>query len=196
MIENKTQSLYKILPEMRRRWSPKSFTEKAVEISKLQSAFEAARWAPSSYNEQPWRFLLGIKNTGATYDLLFDAILEKNKIWAHSAPVLVLVCCRENFSHKDLPNRCALYDTGAAVGQMVLQLCSNGLHARQIAGLNVDLARMHFKVPEEYKVICIVAIGYLPDQDDWVVTGPPPRSRKDFDEFVFAEEWNNKSNLF
>lgn len=180
-----------ILPEIRSRWSPKTFSIREVEITKLKNAFEAARWAASSYNEQPWRFMLGLKNAGKTYELLFDALLDKNKLWAQNAPVLMLVCCKQNFSHKDSPNRCACYDTGAAVSQMVLQLYNDGLYARQIAGLNVDTARKNFNIPDDYQIICAVAIGYLPDENNL-----PVRARKDFDEFVFSDEWNNKSGLF
>ena len=195
-MDNETGLSNKILPEISSRWSPKTFSDQEVEIFKLQKAFEAARWAPSSYNEQPWRFILGMKNYGKSYDLLFDAILEKNKYWAQSAPVLVLICCRECFSHKDQVNRCAVYDTGTAVGQMVIQLYNDNLHARQIAGLNLETARNNFNIPAEYHVICIVAIGYLAPDDGQMNAALPPRVRKNFDEFIFSENWDLKSGIF
>jgi hypothetical protein len=193
MIQN-TEQAYRVIPVIRRRWSPKSFSSQEVELPKLRSAFEAARWAASSYNEQPWRFIVGIKDKGSTYDLLFDSLQDKNKMWAQSAPVLVLVCCKSSFTYKEQPNRCALYDTGAAVCQMVLQLYNDGIHTRQIAGLDTETARRHFNVPVDYNIICAMAIGILEGGDE--EDDGPPRARKDFDEFVFSENWNLKSGLF
>ena len=124
-----------------RRWSPRAFEERAVEPEKLKTLFEAARWAPSSNNEQPWRFLAATRENRSDYDRLLNCLSEGNLKWAARAPVLMLSVASLFFEDDGKPNRHALHDTGMAVENLVLQATALGLQAHQMAGYDVGKAR-------------------------------------------------------
>jgi len=113
-----------VLPIIHSRWSPRSFSDRKVDPADLAIVFEAARWAASSYNEQPWRFLVGAQNS-ITYKKIFDSLGAPNQLWAGAAPVLILGAAKTRFSHNDAPNRVALYDLGAAASYLTLQASAN-----------------------------------------------------------------------
>src|ERR1700729_14561 len=115
-----------VLPFIVHRWSPRSFADRDVSAADLHTVFEAARWAASSYNEQPWRYLVGTRGS-ETYKKIFDCLMSVNQAWAKSAPVLILNPARTKFSHNHSPNRVALYDLGAASSYLTLQATALGL---------------------------------------------------------------------
>ena len=147
------------------RWSPRAFSHKPVPRHDLRRIFEAARWAASSYNEQPWRFLVGHKGD-STYQKIFDSLVEFNQSWARSAPVLILSAASKNFAHNGTPNSYAIHDTGAATAYIALQATALGLHTHSMAGFDHGKARAAFDIPGTYDIGAVTALGYLGDVDD------------------------------
>jgi nitroreductase len=174
---------------IRRRWSPRAYSDKEVSAKELKTLFEAARWAASSSNEQPWRFLVG-RRGDETYQKIFNALVEFNQSWAKSAPVLVLSVAKKTFTAKGSPNRCALHDTGAATAILALQATANGLHTHSMAGFDAEQARASFAIPSDYDIGAVTAIGYFGDPaslpEHLHKTEVSPRQRKPLEEFVFS----------
>jgi nitroreductase len=179
-----------VLPVILQRWSPRSFADRDVNPADLRTVFEAARWAASSHNEQPWRFLVGTRDS-ETYQKILSSLVEFNQLWARTAPVLILGVTRTTFSHNGAPNRVALYDIGAAAATMCYQATALGLHTHQMAGVNLDVARGLFNVPDEFIFGAAMALGYLGEpaalpnqqmQDQETA----PRQRKPLSEFVLS----------
>jgi nitroreductase len=173
-----------------RRWSPRAFAGKELSPSVLKRLFEAARWAASSSNEQPWRFLVG-RQGDETYQKIFNALVPANQLWAKSAPVLVLSVSKKTFSAKGHPNRHALHDTGAAMANLALQATADGLHTHSMAGFDNEQIRASFAIPLDYEMGAVTAIGYLGDPaglpDHLHKMEVSPRQRKPLDEFVFSD---------
>jgi nitroreductase len=154
-----------VLEIILQRWSPRAFSDKAVSPDDLKRIFEAARWAASSFNEQPWRFFLGYRGD-PTYQKIFDSLMEFNQAWTKAAPVLILSVAKGTFSHNDSPNRFALHDTGAATANLALQATALGLHAHSMAGLDPKKARAAFDIPPDYEIGSVTAVGYLGDPSE------------------------------
>jgi nitroreductase len=179
-----------VLPIFHARWSPRSFSSREVSPADLAKVFEAARWAASSYNEQPWRFLVGTRNSPA-YKKILDSLIPFNKQWAAAAPVLILGTARTKFSHNDAPNRVALYDLGAASSYLTLQATALGLATHQMAGFDPDAARKALEIPEDYVIGAVIALGYqgepaaLPNEQ-FVAQEVASRQRKPLEDFVFS----------
>ncbi|MBA3752936.1 MAG: nitroreductase family protein, partial [Nitrospira sp.] len=148
---------------LRQRWSPRAYSEQAVKPEILQSIFEAARWAPSSSNEQPWHFIVGTKDDPAAHDRLFHCLKEGNKKWAFRAPVLMLSVARLNFEDDGTPNRHAWHDTGMAVFSLVVQATALGLIVHQMAGFDVEKARQDLNIPAGSDPVAMIAVGYPGD---------------------------------
>ncbi|HZU09119.1 MAG TPA: nitroreductase family protein [Pseudacidobacterium sp.] len=179
------------------RWSPRAYADKQVSSEDLRKIFDAARWAASSYNEQPWRFFVG-RRGDATYQKIFDTLVEFNQQWAKSAPVLILSVASKKFAHNGSPNYHALHDTGAATATLSLAATSLGLHTHSMAGFDHDKARKAFNVPEDYDIGAVTALGYLGDPEglpeQMKKTELSPRQRKDLGQFVFSE-WERPAVL-
>lgn len=175
-----------------RRWSPRAFDERPVEADKLASLFEAARWAPSSNNEQPWRFIVGRKGVSPVYDRLFACLKEGNRQWAHRAPVLVLSVAKLTFEDGS-PNRHAYHDVGLAAENLVLQATALGLASHQMAGYDVEQARAEFGIPADFDPVAMIAIGYPGDPgglgERLRQRELKPRERNPIAEFVYADQW-------
>ena len=184
-------------PIILERWSPRAFAERDVSAADLRTIFEAGRWAPSSYNEQPWRFFVGRRNS-ETYNKILDALVPFNQAWAKSAPVLILGVAKTRFSHNDSPNNYAAHDLGAAMAFMALQATALGLAAHQMAGFDWVKARESFMVPETYTIGSVMALGYqgeLADlHENFQAQEQSPRSRKPLSEIVWAE-WDQPADL-
>jgi nitroreductase len=180
------------------RWSPRSFSDREVSGAHLAKVFEAARWAASSYNEQPWRFLVGTHGSEA-YKKIFDSLMPFNQMWAAKAPVLILGVAKTKFSHNDSPNRVALYDLGAAASYLTLQASSLGLATHQMGGFDPDAARKAFGVPEDYIFGAVIALGYqdepsaLPNEQ-FRSQETAPRQRKPLKDFVFSA-WDTPADI-
>lgn len=147
---------------MTKRWSPRGFSEKEVKDEQVNELLEAARWAPSAYNEQPWRFVVGKKGT-EKYNKILESLNEWNQIWAKHAPLLILNVAKKEFSHNNTPNRTAEYDLGQAVFAMVLRAVDLGLAAHQMSGFDHDKMMTNLNIPNGFEAVSVIAIGYLGD---------------------------------
>ena len=183
---------------MRERWSPRAFLDKPVEHAKLMSILEAARWAPSSYNEQPWFFLVGVKGT-PEYQKIFGCLVEANQAWAGAAPVLMISVVKTTWNRDGKPNRTAVHDLGLASENMVLEAVAQGLCAHGMAGIDVDKVRESYKLPEHCEAMAAWAVGYCgePEQLQGRLKDmeEAPRERKELKEFVFGDTWGKAANL-
>jgi nitroreductase len=170
-----------------RRWSPYAYSDRPVADGDLRSIFEAARWAASAYNEQPWRYIVATRDRPEEYERLLSCLVEPNQAWAGAAPVLALGVVKLSFSQNDRPNRVALHDLGLAAGNICAEATARGLQVHQMAGILPDRARELYGVPEGFDVATAIAIGYAveppgePDRE--------PRSRRPLKDFVFGGRW-------
>jgi nitroreductase len=180
-----------------KRWSPRSYADKPVSSADLTKIFTAAAWAASSYNEQPWRFMVG-KKGDETYAKILDSLVEFNQAWAKTAPVLILSVGKKTFAHNGQPNSYGLHDTGAASANMSLEATALGLHTHGMAGLDKDKARANFGIPEDFEVGAVWALGYLGDPEvlpeQMKAMELAERTRKPLTEFVFSA-WEKAAEL-
>jgi nitroreductase len=187
-----------MLPALLERWSPRSFADREVSPADLGRVFEAARWAASSSNEQPWRFFVGTRKS-ITYEKIFSTLVESNQRWAAAAPVLILGVASTRFARNGSANAYALYDLGAAASYLTLQAAALGLSSHQMAGYDQAAARQAFEIPEEYVLGSVIALGYQgepanlqdPHQLEMETT---PRTRKALSKFVLSA-WGEPANL-
>ncbi len=187
-----------VLPIFHHRWSPRSFADRDVSAADLKAIFEAVRWTASSFNEQPWLYFVGTRNS-ETYKKIFSTLVEVNQYWARTAPVLMLNVARTKFSHNGTPNPVALYDLGASAATLAYQATSLGLFVHQMAGYDRDKARQVFNVPEEYTFGAALALGYQGEpaalaHEHFVAQESTPRQRKPVSDFVLAE-WGVPAKL-
>lgn len=178
---------------IRKRWSPRAFSSKTVSDGELRSLFEAARWASSCFNEQPWRFIVSRRENQAEFDRLLSCLSESNQRWAKGAAVLMLSVASQAFAKNGKPNRHALHDVGLAAAQLTLQATALGLAVHQMAGFSMERARELFAIPEDFEPVAAIALGYpgRPDElpEDLRARELGERSRKPQSEFVFAGTW-------
>jgi nitroreductase len=180
-----------------RRWSPRAFADRAISGSDMKKLFEAARWAASSFNEQPWRFIVGRKGD-ATYGKIFESLAAFNQAWASNAPILMLSVGKKTFTQNGNPNHYALHDTGAATANLGLQATALGFHTHSMGGFDRDKIRVAFQIPEDFEIGAVTAVGYLGNVDilpeSLRAAETSARSRKPISEFVFSE-WNKAARL-
>lgn len=181
------------------RWSPYAFSDRPVPLRDLASIFEAARWAPSSYNEQPWRYIVGIKGEGDTHQRIHDCLAEGNRAWAQNAPVLALGIVMRTFVKNGKPNKAAEHDLGLASANLVTEATTRKLHVHQMIGLDPEAARKTFGLPEETEALTALAIGYREVSahmnEALIERDSKPRSRRPLEEFVFTERFGNPAGL-
>jgi nitroreductase len=168
-----------------RRWSPRAFSPRPVEAEKLAQLFEAARWAPSSYNAQPWAFIVATREDAEGYTRLLSTLVEPNRQWAQQAPVLILAVAKLDYNHVARPNRHAFYDLGQAVANLTVQSTSLDLHIHQMGGFDPGAARDLFAIPKGYEPVSVLALGY----QDESTADPAARTRKPLTDFVFSGSW-------
>lgn len=147
-------------PKIYKRYSPREFDDTVVDEEILLTLFEAARWAPSSYNEQPWRFIYGIKTNSSTYEKLYACLDDFNQKWADKAPVLMLSIAKTYFDKDQSKNRHAFHDVGLAMGNLLNQATIQNLKVHQMAGFDAAKAKEVFKLPDGFEPVAMVAIGY------------------------------------
>lgn len=140
------------------RWSPRSMTAEDIAEEELFPLFEAARWAPSSYNNQPWRFLY-VKRNHSDWSLFFNLMLPFNQVWAKNASVLLLVISDKYFEHNRKPCRTHSFDTGAAWMCMALEGAWRGLVVHAMEGFDYEQAQTALNIPDNYQIEALVAIG-------------------------------------
>lgn len=149
---------------MKKRWSPRAFDPRPIEEEKIMRLFEAARWAPSAHNDQPWRFVLGIKGD-KKYQKILDSLVEWNQRWAKNAPILILNATRKKFSFKDELNNTARYDLGQAVFAMSIEAVNQGLVSHQMSGFDPKKAETDLSLPDDYEAVSVIAVGYHGDKE-------------------------------
>lgn len=199
-MEKPANNEYPINELIRRRWSPRAFDSRPIPADKLLSILEAARWAASSRNEQPWNFILGIKESAQdAYDALLGCLNETNRDWAQTAPVLVLSVAHNKFTRNDRDNRYALHDVGMANLSMILQAMEYDIFAHMMAGFDADAARAACEIPLDYTPVTITALGFPGDPDaleeKYKEREYGARSRRPLAELIFEGRWNNPAAL-
>jgi len=188
-----------IHPLLAQRRTQRAFSSKLVEPAILRSLLEAARWAPSSMNEQPWSFMLARRQNQLEFERLRDCLMDFNLPWAQHAPVLLLAVARSNFSANGERNRHAFYDLGQAVAALTYQAIASSLSVCQMAGFDVQKARSVFSIPADHEPVVVVAIGYhgdlaiLPEKTRQKELAP--RKRNSLDRFVFEGKWGQPARL-
>jgi nitroreductase len=177
------------------RWSPRAFSEQPVQPEILRSLFEAARWAPSSNNEQPWAYLVATKADAENFAKMLGVLVEFNAGWAKQAPVLALSVAHLKTNRDGKPNRVALHDVGTASAQLTFEANTRGLLVHQMAGFDADKARQTFAIPQDWDPVAAMAIGYpgnpatLPEK--LRERELAPRTRKPTREFVMTGGWGH-----
>jgi nitroreductase len=183
----------KLLNSIENRYSPRAFDTKHVEKETLNLLFEAARWAPSSYNGQPWRFIVANKENKQLWDKLFDALVEFNQIWVKNAPLLILTVARKTYEHNGEKYAHNWHDVGLAVGNMMNQATEMGLVMHQMGGFDYVKAAKNVNLPDEFEPVSMIAIGYEGDisilPEDFQKMENMPRTRKALSEIVFEKSF-------
>ncbi|MEO8893104.1 MAG: nitroreductase family protein [Coleofasciculaceae cyanobacterium] len=190
---------YPIQELLKERWSPYAFQDRPVSQADLCSLFEAARWTASSYNEQPWSYLVATKENPEHFQQLLSCLDEGNQVWAKKAPVLALGITNFKFTRNNKDNRAAIHDLGAATNNLAVEAMVLGLYVHQMIGILPDKAREQFDIPENSEAWTGIAIGYLGDPitlpDALKERDLTPRQRKPIAQFVFSQKWGNPSPL-
>lgn len=193
-LEKRADTHPKVHDLIRSRWSPRAFSSREVSNEDLNAVLEAARWAASSYNEQPWRFFVTRKSDTQAHARFVDVLVPANRAWADAAPVLIIMAAKKTFSHSGSPNYYGLHDAGQALANLMLQATALGLHAHAMAGFDREKARKEIGIPDDYDLGAAVALGYFGDPDQ-LPEGPrkselAPRQRKPLSEIAFGSRWD------
>jgi nitroreductase len=198
-LEKGAQTSVPIHDLLSARWSPRAFDSRSVEAEKLRSLFEAARWAASSFNAQPWYFIVATNDDPANFDRVLESFGGFNQAWAKNAPVVGLTVAALKFEHNGETNRHAFHDVGQAAANVALQASALGLQVHQMAGILPEKARELFSIPQGYEAVTGFVLGYpgdpasLPDRlrDRELAT----RERKPLKSFVFGGKWGETAEF-
>lgn len=192
-MEKPAKTQFPIHELLRRRWSPRAFSPRSVEPEILRSLFEAARWAPSSGNQQPWRFLIARKEQPAEFDRMLHCLTDGNIAWCKDVPVLMISVANLRWDNGE-PNRHAFHDVGQAAAQLTIEAVARGLFVHQMGGILVDKIRVTYALPEGFEAVAGFALGYPGEPDQ--LSGKlrdrelAPRKRNPVDSFVFSGRWS------
>lgn len=188
-----------ILKEISSRRSIRAFDSRMVSDEILLNLFEAARWAPSSFNEQPWRFIFSRKEHGGAFEKMLGCLNERNREWAAEAAVLLLCIAKLHATEREVPNKHAYYDLGLAVGNLSVQATSMDLFMRQMAGFHPETARSMYSIPDGFDPVSIIALGYQGDSEKLPEAlrkrEKNPRIRKPLQDLVFEDSFGNSSKI-
>ena len=199
MMQKLADTTYPIEPLLKQRWSPRAFADRPVEIEKLLSLWEAARWSASCANQQPWYLLVAAKEEKAEYARLLSCLRENNQLWASQAPVLMVSVAKLSFDMNSQPNRYAFHDVGLAVANLIVQATALGLYVHQMAGFYPDKVRELYGVPDDFEPVAGIVLGYPGDPatlpEDLQQRELAPRTRKPLESFVFQGAWGETSPL-
>jgi nitroreductase len=188
-----------VIDVVAKRFSPRAYSGQAVEKEKLLTLLEAARWSASSYNEQPWRFIVATKEKPEAFQKMLGVANDWNQKWATLAPVLILTITKKTFSHNNNPNKHAWHDIGQTVATLALEAAHHDLYIHQMAGIHADKARELFNVPDDFDVVSLFTLGYLGDikdlPEEFHENEKRKRERKPLSEIVFEGEFGNAAAL-
>ncbi len=184
----------KIDEKIQARYSPRAYSPKNISKSEIDTLFEATRWAASSRNEQPWRFIYATPDNAEHWDKLFDCLIDFNKEWVKTAPFLMMVLAQKTNPEKNTERKHVAYDIGLAMGNFTYQASAMGLYLRNMGGFSDEKARENFNIPEIYEPIVMVAVGYLGKESDLekhlTVPKANDRDRKTHDAIIYEGNWN------
>ena len=184
---------------IRQRWSPRALSRRRVEPDKVRALLEAARWAPSCYNFQPWAFLVATRDDPKEFDRLFNCLVDQNKVWAQQAAVLIIAVARFHSWAGGKENAYAVHDVGLAVENLLLQAVDLGLCAHPMAGFKKKKVQEEYNIPDDCQPMTAIAVGYpgdvqqLPEHLREKELGP--RERKSLEEFVFSCQWGKSATV-
>jgi nitroreductase len=199
MFEKQASADYPIQELLAKRWSPYAFQDRPVPEDDLRSLFEAARWAASSFNEQPWTYIVATKEDPEQFQQVLSCLVEFNQVWAKAAPVLALGIASLTSARDGQVNRAAVHDLGLAAGNLLVEATARGLVVHQMLGIFPDKARQVFDIPEGFEAWTAIAIGYRGDPtslpDALRERERRPRQRKPLSQFVFSGKWGSPSPL-
>jgi len=192
-MKDQPQTEYPLHSLIVERWSPYNYSDRPVPDHDLRAVFEAAAWAASSFNEQPWRYLVAAKSSPADFQRILDCLVPANQAWAKNAPVLALGVVKKTFSRNGNPNPVAEHDLGAASATLTFEASARGLHVHQMAGLDPDKAHEICNIPrDDWRVVTALAIGYH-DRDapeELRARDEGPRTRKPLSSYLFSADWD------
>jgi nitroreductase len=199
MSEKRASTDYPIHELLATRWSPYAFQDRSVSEDDLRSLFEAARWAASSFNEQPWTYVVATKEQPEEFQQVLSCLIEFNQVWAKAAPVLALGITSLTFARNGQVNRAAVHDLGLAAGNLLVEATARGIFVHQMLGILPDKAREIFAIPEGFEAWTAIAIGYRGDPTNLPESlrerERMPRQRKPLSQFVFSGTWGSPSPL-
>ncbi len=186
-----------ILEIIKERWSPYAFSSSDVEDFKLKAMFEAAGYAPSANNEQPWSFVFATRNDGKIFDDYLSFLVESNRLWASKAYCLIISMAKMNYSLSGKPNRFAFHDTGMAVANLLLQAQALDVFVHQMGGYSVDKVKDYFKLESDTEPVAMMAVGYLGDgqglTDELLKRDEHRRPRKPVNLYAFRNKPGNSA---
>ncbi len=195
MAENRAPAEHAIFDLAANRWSPRAFSDKAMSREDMLSLFEAARWAPSAFNAQPWRIIAAPRANAEAFAKMLDCLAPSNQVWAKNAQLLLVFAAEDNFSYNGKENRWSKHDCGIALENLLLEATALGMQAHPMAGFSVEAVRETYGLPADFDPIAAVAVGYQgsPEMldDDLKARETAPRERNPIESFVFEEKWGN-----
>jgi nitroreductase len=184
---------------IKNRFSPRAFSDKYIDHEKILALFEAARWSPSSRNEQPWRFIAGVKEDQIAFNKIAETLNPSNKIWAEKAPLLILAIAKLTVGSTEQINRHSHHDLGLAIANLTFQASFMDLNVHQMGGFDQKKAREIFIIPENYEPVTILAVGYKGDPEtlpeNLRLREQAERKRRDLSEILFSDKFGEASNL-
>jgi len=195
MVDKRAATDHPIHELLATRWSPYAFQDRPVPEADLLSMFEAARWAASSFNEQPWTYIVATRDHPEQFQQVLSCLVEFNQVWAKSAPVLALGIASLTFARNGQTNRAAVHDLGLAAGNLLVEATARGIFVHQMLGILPDKARQIFDIPEGFEAWTAIAIGYRGDpatlSDVLKEREHMLRQRKPLSQFVFGGKWGS-----
>lgn len=188
-----------LLPAIAERWSPYAFSSNRVEAEELRAVMEAARWAASSDNAQPWAFVVAERHNADQFERLLQPLVPANREWVQYAPVVGYSVARMTFEQNGQPNRHAFHDTGMALASLMIQAAHLHLHVHPMAGFDVEKARLAMELPKGLEPVAAFALGYLGNAQDLPERLRPRdavrRPRKPVETFVFEGVWKRPASF-
>ena len=198
-MHNPAKTEHPVHTLVQNRWSPRAFSEKPIPNETLRSLFEAARWAPSSNNEQPWAFIVAAKDQTEDFARILSTLVEFNQSWARHAALIGIAVSKMEFARNQHPNRNAFYDTGAAMAYLTMEATARELFVHQMAGFDPHRATEVLNIPKGWEPIAAFVIGHAGDSNS--LPEPlrerelAPRSRKPLSEIVMSGQWRQSAHF-